>query len=61
LTPTARAVIEARLARGDLTARGYHRVRRVARTIADLRGDHATVEQEHVESAIAMRAELAGR
>jgi len=61
LTQAARDVIEARLARGDLTARGYHRVRRVARTIADLRGDHAVVEQEHAESAIAMRAELTGR
>lgn len=61
LTTEARAVLERRLGRGDLTARGYHRVRRVARTIADLCGDHETVELEHVESAISMRAELVSR
>jgi len=61
LTERARAVIEERLARGDLTARGYHRIRRVARTIADLRGEHEPVDDDHVSCAIGMRAELANR
>lgn len=61
LTPGARSIIEERLARGDLTARGYHRIRRVARTIADLRGGHEHVDDEHVLCAVGMRAELANR
>ena len=36
LTPAARRLIEQQLRRGDISARGVARVRRVARTIADL-------------------------
>ena len=36
LTPAARAVLRAEIERDRLTGRGYHRIRRVARTIADL-------------------------
>ncbi|MFM1789920.1 MAG: hypothetical protein RLZZ526_247 [Actinomycetota bacterium] len=61
LTTAARTVLENRLGRGDLTARGYHRVRRVARTIADLRGGGDMVDDLHVESAISMRTEPANR
>lgn len=43
--------------RARLTARGYHRVRRVARTIADLAGSEAIIEQ-HVVSALGMRAHV---
>jgi len=56
----ARAVLEERLRRGDLTARGYHRVRRVARTIADLRGDD-DVGEDHVILAVGLRRELEPR
>ena len=61
LTARARSAFEKRLARGDLTARGYHRVRRVARTIADLRGDTGAVDADHVESALGMRVEVVSR
>ena len=56
----ARAVLEERLRRGDLTARGYHRVRRVARTIADLHGDD-DVGEDHVILAVGLRRELEPR
>ena len=39
LTASARRLLETRLRTGSLTARGLDRVRRVARTLADLRGD----------------------
>ena len=61
LTAAARDVFERRLARGELTARGYHRIRRVARTIADLRGEDGPVGDDHVECALGMRVELASR
>jgi predicted ATPase with chaperone activity len=50
--------------RGRLTGRGYHRVRRVARTIADLRavatgaGDDSEVDVEAVEVALSLRARV---
>jgi magnesium chelatase family protein len=45
--------------RGRLTARGYHRVRRVARTLADLAGHHAgEVTERDVVSALGMRARV---
>ena len=44
--------------RFGLTARGYHRVLRVARTIADLDGS-ADVRQPHVAEAVSYRLALA--
>ncbi|MGB5168099.1 MAG: hypothetical protein WBP49_06805 [Acidimicrobiia bacterium] len=45
-------------ASGDqLTARGWDRVRRVARTIADLAGS-VSVDGAHVETALGMRVTL---
>ena len=40
--------------RFGLTARGYHRILRVARTIADLGGD-AAVKRPHVAEAVSYR------
>ncbi len=60
VTGGARTVLEERLRRGDLTARGYHRVRRVARTVADLRGDD-DVDEDHVVVAIGLRREMGRR
>ena len=42
---------------GALSARGLHRVRRVARTLADLAGAGDLVDEEHIATALAMRAE----
>jgi magnesium chelatase family protein len=59
LTPGAARVLEHRLRAGQLSARGVHRVRRVARTIADLGGAGGPVDEEHVCLALSLRAELA--
>lgn len=53
-------VLEWRLRAGTLSARGLHRVRRVARTVADLDGAPALVAEEHVCAALGLRTEAAG-
>lgn len=59
LTAEARAVLRAELERGRLTGRGLHRIRRVARTVADLDPDgREAVEVRHVETALALRVPL---
>ncbi len=57
LQPAARRVLEVQLRQGRLSARGLHRVRRVARTFADLRGEQGPVSEEDVYGALALRAE----
>jgi magnesium chelatase family protein len=59
LTPGAAKLLEQRLRAGQLSARGVHRIRRVARTIADLAGTGGPVAEEHVCLALSLRAELA--
>jgi magnesium chelatase family protein len=55
--PAGQDLIAKAMAVGMLTARGVDRVRRVARTIADLGGEEAVAE-EHVAEAIAFRVDL---
>jgi magnesium chelatase family protein len=55
-TGTALALVTGALGKGVLTARGADRVRRVARTIADLEGA-AQVAEEHMAEAIGLRGE----
>ena len=57
LTDAATNVLESALRAGRLSGRGVGRVRVVARTIADLRGD-TRVDAEHVALALNLRAEL---
>ncbi len=57
LTAPARALLEIRLRQGRLSARGLHRVRRVARTVADLAGKRAPVDADDVRAALALRSE----
>ncbi len=59
LSPPASRVLEWRLRTGGLSARGLHRVRRVARTVADLDGAPGLVGEDHVCAALEMRAERA--
>ncbi|MFZ9697778.1 MAG: ATP-dependent protease, partial [Ilumatobacteraceae bacterium] len=53
----ARALLLSELEAGRLTGRGYHRVRRVARTLSDLTGS-SMVNSDHVREAIALRARV---
>ena len=57
LTPAASSLLEHKLRTNGLSARGLHRVRRVARTLADLAGDGHVVGEEHVCLALGLRAE----
>ena len=58
LTNAAVRILEHKLRTGGLTARGLHRVERVARTVADL-ADAVDVTEEHVCTALELRAEVA--
>lgn len=57
LTGAARRLLEVRLRQGRLSARGLHRVRRVARTVADLAGRDGAVDEDAVRTALALRAD----
>ncbi len=59
LDRAARRLLAGLLARGGLSARGLHRVRRVALTLADLAGADPPLTEEHVGTALGLRAELA--
>ncbi len=57
LTAPAARLVESRLRIGSLTARGFDRIRRVARTLADLRGDDvdALIDDDTVAMAMELR------
>jgi magnesium chelatase family protein len=55
LTSAARSEFARALDKGTLTARGYHRARRLARTIADLHDGSDAVDAHHAMAALAMR------
>jgi len=60
LKDAARALLADAAARMRLSARGYHRIQRVARTIADL--DHSlTVEKIHIAEALSYRRRQPGQ
>jgi len=58
LHPAARLKLREQLERDQLTGRGYHRIRRVARSIADLQGADELVLEEHVVMALNLRVRL---
>ena len=58
LTTPAREILYQELERGQLSGRGLHRVRRVARTIADLRGEFGMIDDDHVRLAVKLRVEV---
>jgi magnesium chelatase family protein len=60
ISAEARALAETAMARLTLSPRGYTRVIRVARSVADL-GGSATVRREDVAEALAFRHRVAGR
>ena len=56
LDPRAESLLERGVRAGRLSGRGVDRVRRVARTIADLGGDDGALHEQHVAEALALRA-----
>ncbi len=56
LTDAATALLERRLRDGTLSARGLHRVRRVACTVADLDAVPGVVGERQVAEALALRS-----
>jgi magnesium chelatase family protein len=59
LEPAARVLVRTEMEQQRLSGRGYHRVRRVARTIADLRGDQTgLVSEADVALALELRSGL---
>ncbi len=59
LTPDARHLVEIALTRHRLSGRGLQRVRRVARTVADLAGHEGPLDAEAVSTAMHLRVEPA--
>ena len=57
LDPVAMGVLRDQLEQNKLSGRGFHRVRRVARTIADLHGE-TDVGEGHVVLALHLRVDL---
>jgi magnesium chelatase family protein len=59
LTPEAEDVLAQALRSGRLSARGLHRVRRVARTVADLQAAAGPLSAAHVATALSLRVDPA--
>jgi magnesium chelatase family protein len=57
LDPDAATLLEDALRSGRLSARGLHRIRRVARTIADLHGGAQEVSAPHAAMALNLRVD----
>jgi magnesium chelatase family protein len=53
----ATALVERQVRSGALSARGLHRIRRLARTVADLEGGVAVVGEGHVREALVLRCQ----
>jgi magnesium chelatase family protein len=58
LTTGAEALLRRELELDRLTGRGLHRIRRVARTLADLRGGNHVVDEGVVSTALSLRIDL---
>jgi magnesium chelatase family protein len=57
LSASARKALEGRLRQHRLSARGLHRIRRVARTVADLAGREGQIAEEDVRTALLLRGD----
>ena len=57
MSAAATSVLERNLRSGALSARGLHRVHRLARTVADLEGAGTLVQESHLREAILLRSQ----
>jgi magnesium chelatase family protein len=55
MTRGAAQVVEKQVRSGALSARGFHRVHRLARTVADLDSVEGVIEEAHVREALLLR------
>ena len=60
LSPAAERIVRREFEANRLTGRGLHRVRRVARTFADLAGGHETIGEEELVLALQLRVAFGG-
>jgi magnesium chelatase family protein len=58
LESDALAALRGWLDNGSLSGRGYHRVRRVARTLADLEGHEGAITRRFVDAAVSLRCPI---
>lgn len=58
LSARAEELLRREVELGRLTARGMHRIRRVARTLADLAGADDVIAEDHVVTALGMRSRV---
>jgi magnesium chelatase family protein len=59
MSETATSVVEKKLRSGSLSARGLHRVRRLARTLADLDDAGPLIQESQMREAILLRTQRA--
>jgi magnesium chelatase family protein len=59
MSPGAAAMVRRELELNRLTGRGLHRIRRVARTLADLGGGGAIIDEGLISTALSMRVDPA--
>jgi magnesium chelatase family protein len=59
MDPSATTLVERQVRRGALSARGLHRIRRLARTIGDLDGVEGPVGESQIREALLLRCQRA--
>jgi magnesium chelatase family protein len=59
MSEAATSVVEKKLRAGSLSARGMHRIQRLARTVADLDDSGPVIQEAQVREALLLRAERA--
>jgi len=57
MNDAASQIIERHVRSGALSARGLHRVRRLARTVADLEGGAKVIDESHLSEALVLRCQ----
>jgi magnesium chelatase family protein len=57
MSNAASQIVERHIRSGALSARGLHRVRRLARTVADLEGGATVIDESHLSEALLLRCQ----